>query len=331
MLEIRMEQATETEPWLEETRGIKQLNKSSHAIQRNIALAVMFVPFLGTLEAVRLMFQGRAGWIEFWLFAGMYFVHMGGVTIGMHRQIAHASFKTGKLFRALSIIAGSMAGQGPVLYWASTHRAHHRYSDKQGDPHTPQLHGPGFVNRLRGLFYSHMPWMLADKVASPSDFCRDILRDRTLMKLNQFYFHWLALGFIIPGALDAALSGDGMAGFWRGIVFGGLFRMFLANQAAWCVGSVCHMFGRRPFRTHDSSGNNWWVAFLTFGEGLQNNHHAFPKHYRHAVEWYEPDLSGWVLFILEKLGIVWDLNRPSRPTIEGLRVQSQPRFMNGER
>lgn len=314
------------EPRSDEARGIKKLNKASHAVQRNIALAVMLVPFLGSLEALRLMILGKAGWVELCLFTGMYIVHMGGVTIGMHRQIAHASFKTGRVFQALAIIAGSMGGQGPVLYWASTHRAHHRYSDKQGDPHTPQLHGEGFVNRMRGLFYSHMPWMLADKIASPSDFCRDILRDRGLMRLNQYYFHWVALGLILPGLLGAALGGDGiLAGFWRGFVFGGLLRMFLANQAAWCVGSVCHMFGSRPFRTHDSSGNNWWVAILTFGEGLQNNHHAFPKHYRHAVKWYEPDFSGWVLLLLEKLGVVWDLNRPSKTTIEGLRVQSQQR------
>lgn len=311
--------------------GIKKLSKPYHMVQRNLALAIMIVPFVGCLEALRLLFLGKAGWIEFWLFLGMYFVHMGGVTIGMHRQIAHNSFKSGRWFKILSIIAGSMAGQGPVLYWASTHRAHHRYSDKEGDPHTPQLHGAGFVNRLRGFFYSHMPWMLSDKIASPSDFCRDVLRDRTLMRLNQYYFHWLGLGLILPGVLGAILGGGGIAGFWSGLIFGGFLRMFIANHAAWCVGSVCHMFGSRPFRTHDSSGNSWWVAVLTFGEGLQNNHHAFPKHYRHAIEWYEPDISGWLLFILEKLGIVWDLNRPSKPTIEGLRVESQSYITNGER
>jgi stearoyl-CoA desaturase (delta-9 desaturase) len=321
MIDTEYEIQSVPEAGIQEARGIKRLNKQAHAVQRNYALLVMAIPFLGSLEAARLAFTGRAGWLEAALFLGMYFVHMGGVTIGLHRQFSHRSFKSGPIFQALSIIAGSMGGQGPLLYWVSTHRAHHKYSDKAGDPHTPQLHGTGFRNRMRGLFYSHMPWMLSDTIASPSDFCKDILRDRALMKLNQGYFLWLILGLLIPGALAFAVTGD-PARFWSGFIFGGMLRMFVANQAAWCVGSVCHMFGSRPFRTHDASGNNWWVAILTFGEGLQNNHHAFPRYYRHAVEWYEPDLSGWLVAILERLGVVWDVNRPSKATVEGLRLKA---------
>ena len=97
-----------------------------------------------------------------------------------------------------------------------------------------------------------------------------------------------------------------------GFVFGGLARVFLANQAAWCVGSISHMIGSRPFVTNDNSANNWPVAVFTFGEGLQNNHHAFPSAYRHGMRWWEPDVSGWVLAVLAKAGIVWDLKMPDR-------------------
>ena len=111
------------------------------------------------------------------------------------------------------------------------------------------------------------------------------------------------LGFAIGGTPAAAFSG---------FIFGGLARVFVANQAAWCVGSISHMFGSRPFVTKDDSANNWPVAIFTFGEGLQNNHHAFPSAYRHAMRWWEPDLSGWVLAVLAKAGIVWDLTH-ARP------------------
>jgi stearoyl-CoA desaturase (Delta-9 desaturase) len=55
---------------------------------------------------------------------------------------------------------------------------------------------------------------------------------------------------------------------------------------------------------------------LTFGEGLQNNHHAFPGSFRHAVRWWEPDLSGWVIACLGKLGLVWGLREPTEAAIE---------------
>jgi stearoyl-CoA desaturase (Delta-9 desaturase) len=85
------------------------------------------------------------------------------------------------------------------------------------------------------------------------------------------------------------------------------------------VGSICHRYGSRPFETRDHSTNNWIVAFLTFGEGLQNNHHAFPAWYRHGVNWWEPDLSGWMLTLLGRLGIVSELRSPSREVIERIR------------
>ena len=295
--------------------GLSEVNPSAHRLQVSIALAIMIVPAIGAIEALRLVIQHQVGPIEWILFAAMYAVHMGGVTIGLHRLLAHRAFSTSSALETLLVIMGSMAGQGPVLYWVSTHRAHHAYSDTDGDPHTPQLHGDGRWGKLRGLWYSHMPWMLSRRIANSSHFARDLLRNRSLVRLNENYFIWLALGFVIP-TLAGGLLHQSPAGLWYGFVFGGLLRMFIANQAAWCVGSVCHMFGSRPFRTNDSSGNNWWVAILTFGEGLQNNHHAFPSSYRHAVRWWEPDLSGWCIALMAKAKLVWDRKHPSPAVIE---------------
>lgn len=298
-----------------QAQGISDVSPGAHRLQVAIALAIMVVPAAGAALALRLVLQHRAGAIEWILFGVMYAVHMGGVTIGLHRLLAHRAFETSPALKAILVIAGSMAGQGPALYWISTHRAHHAYSDTEGDPHTPQLHGNGWRGRLKGLWYAHMPWMLSRRVAASSHFTRDLLRDRMLVRLNQSYFLWLALGLAIPALIGGLVHGS-VAGAWYGFVFGGLLRMFVANQAAWCVGSVCHMFGSRPFRTNDASGNNWWVAILTFGEGLQNNHHAFPSSYRHAVRWWEPDLSGWCIGLTAKLRLVWSLKHPSPAVIE---------------
>jgi stearoyl-CoA desaturase (Delta-9 desaturase) len=83
------------------------------------------------------------------------------------------------------------------------------------------------------------------------------------------------------------------------------------NQVFWAVGSICHLFGSRPFETRDRSANNFWIALISFGEGLQNNHHAFPSSAKHGLEWWQPDLSAWVIHTLARLGLIWDVKVPT--------------------
>jgi stearoyl-CoA desaturase (delta-9 desaturase) len=299
--------------------GVTILSRDGARLKRNIALAVMVVPFLGFLEALRLLAAGHAGAVDFWLFGVMYFVQMAGITMGFHRMIAHRGFRAGPVFRAVLLAAGSMAAEGPLLDWVATHRRHHAYSDRPGDPHSPHVCEGASKSRLRGLWHAHMPWMLAGDMSSWSHFARDVLADRQLFFFHRTYFLWIVLGLALPAALGSCFSG--WQGAWTGFIFGGLARIFVANQFAWCVGSVSHMWGSRPFRTKDRSANNWLVAIMTFGEGLQNNHHAFPSSYRHGVAWWEPDLSGWLLALLGRLGVVRDLREPSPEDIERMRVK----------
>lgn len=298
--------------------GISQLTPTAARAKAAIALAVMLIPLLGGLEALRLMLLGQLTLLDLGLFGLFYVVQMFGVSIGYHRYLAHKAFKTSRVFRSLLLIAGSMAAQGPILFWVTTHRRHHAYSDQPGDPHSPNLHGDSRWDRLKGLWYAHMPWMLAPDMSSWSFFAKDVLRDRALFFYNQTYLLWVLLGLALP-ALIGGLAMQSWEGAWSGFICGGLARIFLANQFAWAVGSVCHRYGARPFETNDHSTNNWLVAALTFGEGLQNNHHAFPSWYRHGVHWYEPDLSGWTLALLGKLGIVWELRSPSAAMIDKVR------------
>jgi stearoyl-CoA desaturase (delta-9 desaturase) len=156
--------------------------------------------------------------------------------------------------------------------------------------------------------------MLSDVESRVDVFAPDILRDRHLYNYSRTYPIWALVSLMLPGVLGFAVTGT-LAGAFSGFIFGGLASVFVANQATWCVGSICHMIGSRPFATEDHSVNNWPVAIFTFGEGLQNNHHAFPGAYRHAMRWWEPDVSGWVLTALSKVNIVWDLRMPDRDMI----------------
>ncbi|MCG6663942.1 fatty acid desaturase [Billgrantia kenyensis] len=167
--------------------GISRLAPTAARAKIAIALAVMLIPLFGTVEAIRLLFAGQLTSLDLVLFILFYCIQMFGVSIGYHRYLAHRAFKTSRFFRSLLMVSGSMAAQGPILFWVTTHRRHHTYSDKPGDPHSPNLHGESRWQRLKGLWYAHMPWMLAPDMSSWSFFAKDVLRDRSLFFYNQTY------------------------------------------------------------------------------------------------------------------------------------------------
>jgi stearoyl-CoA desaturase (delta-9 desaturase) len=160
--------------------------------------------------------------------------------------------------------------------------------------------------------------MLSEQITSWAHYARDLMRERRIFWLNQTYPIWTIAGLVAPAVINGLVDGSWL-GALNGFLWGGMVRMFAMNQASWCVGSLCHLYGSRPFRTHDNSANNWPVALFTFGEGLQNNHHAFPSSAHHAVKWYEPDVSAWTIRALQKTGLIWNVLLPSPAVIEGAR------------
>jgi stearoyl-CoA desaturase (Delta-9 desaturase) len=302
-------------------QAVVRLDRTGHRAKRIAASTTIAASGLGFAAAVVLACTGRVTTTDLVLFAVMYCVQTIGASIGLHRYLAHKTFTTSRPVEAVLMVAGAMALQGPVMFWVATHRLHHRFSDRLGDPHSPNLHGPSLRQRMRGLWWAHMPWMMSDMSARWNFFAPDILRDRRLFFFHRTYPLWGAAGLVLPALVDYAVVGRPSA-LLGGLVFGGLARAFVANQAAWCVGSVCHMFGSRPFRTNDRSANNWPVAVLTFGEGLQNNHHAFPGAYRHGIRWWEPDLSGWLLALMGRLRLVHGLRMPDEATVVKRRLSS---------
>jgi stearoyl-CoA desaturase (delta-9 desaturase) len=307
---------TDTKP---DPKHLVRLTDSAKRRQQFVAFLVVAPPLLGTVAAFSLVFRYGLGVVEITTFGTMYLLCMLGITVGFHRYFAHRSFSTSRPFELFLAALGSMASQGPLLFWVSTHRSHHAYSDQDGDPHSPNQHGGGWKGIFLGWWHAHIAWMFSGRMAEWSHFSRDLMRDRGLFRLHQQYFYWVFLGLLLPtflgGVIDQSWRGAGLGFLW-----GGLVRMCLVNQASWCVGSICHMFGTRPFATHDHSANNHLVAVLAFGEGLQNNHHAFPSSYAHRVRWWEPDLSATVLLILRAVGLVWDLKFPSERVIQDSRI-----------
>jgi stearoyl-CoA desaturase (Delta-9 desaturase) len=282
--------------------------------QRRLAAAVVLIPLLATVAAIILACRQGLQMVSLVSLGVMYIAGMIGLTAGLHRYLAHRSFKTSRWFGALLTALGSINAQGSPLFWVSTHRRHHSMSDQPGDPFSPNLSGAGVGGRLRGVWHAYVGWMFADDPSDPAHFSRDLMSDRSLLRVSRLYPVWVFLGLALP-SLASGLWTHSLAGAAQGLLWGGLVRMFLINQAIWSVGTYCHLFGTRPFPTEDQSTNNFWVALISFGEGLHNNHHAFPSSAISGLRWWEPDFGGWFLRAAQAVGLIWDVRIPSKQAI----------------
>jgi stearoyl-CoA desaturase (delta-9 desaturase) len=256
-----------------------------------IILAVVVVPLAGVVLAMRMLWQRAVAWDDVALMIGLYIPISLGVTIGFHRYLTHRGFRTVAPLKAALLILGSMSIEGPAIVWAANHRKHHAFSDQAGDPHSP----------TEGFLHAHIGWLFTGQDADQLVYARDLRDDRMVMAISKLFPLWVVLTLAIPFAV----------GGWHGLIWGGLVRVFLTHHVTWSVNSVCHTFGSRPFATRDESRNQWTVGLLALGEGWHNNHHAFPRSALHGLRWWQFDLSGITIRLLERMRLAWDVQRVS--------------------
>jgi len=259
-----------------------------------------------------LAWGGVLRWQDIVVLAITYALTGAGVTVGFHRLFTHRSFKTTRPVRALFAVLGSAAVEGPVIEWVSTHRQHHRFSDRPGDPHSPHVdHGVGWGGAMRGLFHAHLGWTFhgVDR-ASPDRYAKDLLADPMMRVLDRTFLLWVIVGLAFPFGLGVALTGSIVGGL-TGLLWGGAVRIFFVHHVTFSVNSLCHFFGRRRFPTGDESRNLAWLALPSFGEAWHNNHHAFPTSARHGLGRWQLDPGAWLIGGLERVGLAWDVVRIS--------------------
>lgn len=275
------------------------------------------VPPLGVIAAAYLLWDSAVHPVDLTLFAGLYVACGLGITVGFHRLFSHKSFETMAGLRVLLAILGSMAMQGALTQWVTDHRKHHALSDQEGDPHSPHAwRGRGLLGRVRGLWHSHVGWLFSTKgLERGPHYGRDLYEDRLIRWIDRLYLLWVALSVGIP-----FLGGYLVGGTWeRGLeamVWGGILRIFLFQHVTFSINSVCHAFGKRPFRTRDESRNVWLLAIPSFGESWHNGHHAFPASAVHGLERGQIDISALVIGGLERLRLAWDVKRPEPDQVE---------------
>jgi stearoyl-CoA desaturase (delta-9 desaturase) len=211
-----------------------------------------------------------------------------GIGMGYHRLLTHRSYQPPKWIEYCLAVCGALALEGGPISWVATHRIHHRFSDKTGDPHTPR----------DGKWWSHIIWMVVGDAthadtARWSHYAPDLCRDRFMVWLSEYNYVPLVV-------LSVVLLLCGGLPF---LLWGVFFRVTMGLHATWMVNSLTHFWGGRRFATNDSSRNNWFVALLSFGEGWHNNHHAHPTSARHGLAWYEFDMTWMTIRLLQILGL----------------------------
>jgi stearoyl-CoA desaturase (Delta-9 desaturase) len=270
-------------------------------------LVGVVVPFLGVLAAVILLWNQEVDATDLAILACMYLLTGAGVTIGFHRLLTHRAFQTYPSLERVFAILGSMSVQGSVLDWVADHRKHHAHSDHEGDPHSPHVgHGSG----LRGLCYAHVGWLLETQgQADWKRYAAELYEDPKMRRIGRRFPALVLLSLLIPTVAGFVLHGFTVDGAIRGLVWGGLVRIFLVHHVTWSVNSVCHFFGRRRFDTDDQSTNVAWLAVLSLGESWHHNHHAFPRSAYHGLHWWEIDPSGLIIAGMRRLGLAWNVVR----------------------
>ncbi|MDP1570846.1 MAG: fatty acid desaturase [Vicinamibacterales bacterium] len=215
-----------------------------------------------------------------------------GIGMGYHRLLTHRGYKTPKWIEYILTICGTLALEGGPIFWVATHRIHHQFSDKEGDPHSPR----------EGTYWAHMGWIFSGKAMHHDThilarYVPDLSKDRFHVWLTTW--HWTPQ--VVVGLALLAYGGLPY------LLWGTFFRVTVGLHATWLVNSATHLWGSRRFMTRDDSTNNWWVALLTWGEGWHNNHHAHPVSARHGLAWYEIDLNYYGIKTLEFFGLAWDV------------------------
>jgi len=248
-------------------------------------LGVFFVPFDSHAVAI---------------FCGAYLIRGFGVSVIYHRYFAHRTFRTSRVMQFLFGLYGTTTVLGGPLWWAQTHREHHRHADTPDDIHSP---------RYQGFVYSHCGWFLTH---AHRDVDLSKVSDLARFPEMMFLERW-------GGAFKLLYIG---CAYWLfgvvGLVWGFFVPTVVVIQMVHWIQSVSHSLGGyRRYPTPDESRNHWLFGVVSMGEGFHHNHHAFPASARLGLLWWEIDVGYYLLVGLAWLRLIRDLRVPVTATYRG--------------
>ena len=255
-----------------------------------LGIAITIVPWYGLTHGYR-----GSAWIAFAVFLS---VTELAITCGYHRLFSHATYQAHPALKVIFLLFGAMALQNSALIWSASHRVHHRFiDDPERDPYCAR----------RGFWFSHIGWMLRNYPSGDPDlkYVRELQSDPLVAFQHR---HYLALALTMNLGLPLLLGwafGDILGTF----LLAGVLRLVISHHLTFCINSLAHIIGTRPYNSENTARDNGVVALLTFGEGYHNFHHMFAHDYRNGVRWWQWDPSKWLISALEWTGLATNLKR----------------------
>ena len=245
-------------------------------LERALIWVFILVPTVALVPGIFFAWGGWIGWRDIVLLVVFYVITTTGIGVGYHRGFTHGSLKSRRGLKIGLAVAGSMALEGPVIRWVADHRKHHKFSDRDGDPHSPWRYGTTAWAVTKGFVFAHVGWVLwgADR-ADPKHYAPDLLRDRDMVSISRHFRELAAVSLVAP-ALIGGLWDRSWHGAATGFFWGTLVRIALMHHVTFSINSICHVTGDKPFAARDRSGNVWWLAILSQGESWHNLHTPTP-------------------------------------------------------
>lgn len=282
---------------------------------------ILIGPMIALVAAIVL--AGSIGLGPTWVDAGLavifYAIAGHGVTAGFHRYLTHQAFRAARPLRIALAVAGSLSIEGPVIEWVAAHRRHHAHADLAGDPHSPWRFGTSARALTKGLLWAHAGWLFADEGTNPKKYAPDLLADRDIARVNALFPLWVAISLLGPALLGGLISWS-WTGALTAFLWAGLVRVFVLHHSTFAINSICHVAGKRPFRTRDNSTNCWPLAILSMGESWHNLHHADPTCARHGVDRGQLDSTAVLIRSFERLGLASAVRWPDPQRLERRRT-----------
>lgn len=209
-------------------------------------------------------------------------------TLYLHRGLAHRAMRVSPPLAAVFRVVIWMTSGIRPRQWVAVHRKHHAFTDVPGDPHSPRL-----VGYLAVQFNNVGMYRRAAKDADVvARYARDIPSD----VWDRLFLNHAFLGVGI--AIAAVWVGLG----WEVMLIAAGVHVVLYMFLNAAVNAVGHQWGKAPYA--NTAFNNQWLAWLTVGEGLHNNHHAAPSSARFAHHRGEFDPGWWATLVLARLKLV---------------------------
>jgi stearoyl-CoA desaturase (Delta-9 desaturase) len=207
-------------------------------------------------------------------------------TVYLHRALAHGALTTkawlGAVFKVVLWVSTGMRERE----WVAVHRKHHAFTDQREDPHSPAVLGWLRVQLTNPALYRRV----ARDEAQVARYTRDLPPTRA----DRVLFDHALLGLAVGVVLLVLAFG------WQRAVVAASFHVVLYLGLSGSVNSVAHTFGKRTYAT--SATNVQWLALITAGEGLHNNHHAAPTSARLSLNKHEFDPAWRPIQLMGKLG-----------------------------